>query len=66
LKKNSGVFDESRARSRLAALSRLGQDDGRALDAEGAGIVWSLHVRANEPGVPRYTAHFEVPVYAKQ
>ncbi len=36
-----------------------------ALDAEGAGIIWSLSVHASEPTGPRYTARFEVPVYAR-
>jgi hypothetical protein len=36
-----------------------------ALDDQGAGILWSLHVRSLEPGGSRFTAHFHVPVYAR-
>jgi hypothetical protein len=42
-----------------------------ALDAEGAGIQWSLYVRTDyergTPGVPlpSYSAQFPVPVFAR-
>jgi hypothetical protein len=37
-----------------------------ALDEEGAGYQWSLSVCATEPTSPRFSAHFEVPVYGRR
>jgi hypothetical protein len=37
-----------------------------ALDDEGAGIQWSLSLRATEPTSPRFSAHFLVPVYGRR
>jgi hypothetical protein len=36
-----------------------------ALDDDGAGIQWSLYVRAVETAGPRFSAHFLIPVYAR-
>jgi hypothetical protein len=36
-----------------------------ALDDDGAGIQWSLSVRAVEMTMPRFSAHFLIPVYAR-
>jgi hypothetical protein len=36
-----------------------------ALDEDGAGIQWSLYVRAVEMTVPRFSVHFLIPVYAR-
>jgi hypothetical protein len=36
-----------------------------ALDEDGAGIQWSLSVRAVEMTMPRFSAHFLIPVYAR-
>ena len=36
-----------------------------ALDEDGAGIQWSLYVRAVEMIGPRFSAHFLIPVYAR-
>jgi hypothetical protein len=36
-----------------------------ALDDDGAGIQWSLSVRAPEAAGPRFTCHFHVPVYGR-
>ena len=38
---------------------------GCALDEDGAGIQWRLHVRAHEDSGTQFTAQFEVPVYRR-
>jgi hypothetical protein len=36
-----------------------------ALDDDGAGIQWTLQVRAHADSLPRFSAQFEIPVYAR-
>jgi hypothetical protein len=43
-----------------------GNQPACALDEEGAGYQWSLSVHATEPTSPRFSAHFEVPVYGRR